>query len=106
MLSYLCFFQDLNVDLDDEQLIFQATGLGVQGYKNYGLHVEFYLPIDPDVRILTFYIQVIVITTMLSLVSNALTLLPVHKRHFFNFKSIYMFFRMLKNLWKILFFHY
>ena len=42
-------FQDVNVSLTEDGLDFGAQGLGIKGVHQYGFHLDFYLPVDPEV---------------------------------------------------------
>ncbi|KAK3757930.1 hypothetical protein RRG08_058244 [Elysia crispata] len=40
--------EDVNVSLTDNGLDFDAQGLGIKGVHQYGFHLDFYLPVDPE----------------------------------------------------------
>lgn len=46
--------QDEEVTLTEESLSFKANGVGVKGNNLYSVNLNFYLPIDPEVRINIF----------------------------------------------------
>ncbi|XP_005089728.1 very-long-chain (3R)-3-hydroxyacyl-CoA dehydratase 3 [Aplysia californica] len=40
--------ENVDVSLTEETLDFSSQGLGVKGVNNYGFHLDFYLPVDPE----------------------------------------------------------
>lgn len=46
----LCVVQNEEVELTDDGLSFKATGDGSKGNNLYSVQLQFYLPIDPEVR--------------------------------------------------------
>lgn len=46
----LVYFQNVEVTLTEESLDFSAQGQGVKGMNTYGFHLDFYLPVNPEVR--------------------------------------------------------
>ena len=41
--------QDEEVELTEDGLVFKANGDGVKGHNLYGIDLQFYLPVDPEV---------------------------------------------------------
>ena len=46
------FFKDEKINLTEESLEFHAMGKGAQGHNSYAFHIDFYLPVNCEVRLL------------------------------------------------------
>lgn len=44
------YVQDPKVELTEDELKFKADAIGIRGHNSYELDVQFYHPVDPDVR--------------------------------------------------------